>query len=362
MGLIVYNVIMAVQLVAVLYIQRYSRRPAPIRSTAGFAMAAVGLGAVVGYLLTPPFYTDALFATMHNWAYGLFVYLPVLLLGQAWLLRRRGPIRAGICVVLAIVNVAIAIDAFVLEPHDLQVRTWTIPSPKLDRPYRIAVIADIQTDRPGPYERSVFRRTLDLEPDLILLPGDYVQVDAAEEASAEAAFRQMVKDVGLDAPLGVFAVEGNVDTGRDWTVMFEGTSVRTFTETTSVAAGPLRVTALSFDDSFRTDLQVPTQPGFHIVFGHGPDFALGRVDADLLVAGHTHGGQVRLPGIGPLVTLSKIPSAWADGATKLAGLSSSVPDRTLVVSRGVGMERRYAPRLRFGCRPEIVVIDLKPPP
>jgi len=79
---------------------------------------------------------------------------------------------------------------------------------------------------------------------------------------------------------------------------------------------------------------------------------LGRVDADLMVAGHTHGGQVQLPLIGPLITLSAVPRAWASGVTELE------PGRTLVVSRGVGMERGNAPRLRFLCRPEVVIVNV----
>ncbi len=81
---------------------------------------------------------------------------------------------------------------------------------------------------------------------------------------------------------------------------------------------------------------------------------LGPVEADLLIAGHTHGGQVRLPLIGPLLNLSRVPRGWIAGATTLA------PGRTLIVSRGIGMERANAPRLRFLCRPELVVIDLVP--
>ena len=73
------------------------------------------------------------------------------------------------------------------------------------------------------------------------------------------------------------------------------------------------------------------------------------------MAGHTHGGQVQVPGFGPVVTFSRVPAEWADGVTSLSG------GRTLVVSRGIGMERSYAPRLRFFCRPEIVVIDLEGP-
>ena len=93
---------------------------------------------------------------------------------------------------------------------------------------------------------------------------------------------------------------------------------------------------------------------YHIVFGHAPDFALGDVGADLMIAGHTHGGQVQLPLIGPLITLSRVPRSWASGVTRFDD------GRILIVSRGVGMERSGALRLRFLCRPELVVIHLRP--
>jgi hypothetical protein len=108
------------------------------------------------------------------------------------------------------------------------------------------------------------------------------------------------------------------------------------------------------EDSFSSSASVPRIDQFHIIVGHCPNFALGDVKADLLVAGHCHGGQVRLPGIGPLLTLSRVPRSWAAGVTRLAD------GKTLIVSRGVGMERGAAPRLRFLCRPELVFIDIVP--
>jgi predicted MPP superfamily phosphohydrolase len=63
---------------------------------------------------------------------------------------------------------------------------------------------------------------------------------------------------------------------------------------------------------------------------------------------------VRLPGFGPILTFSQVPRAWAAGRTEIA------PGTTLIVSRGLGMERHYAPRLRFLCRPELVFITLQP--
>ena len=115
------------------------------------------------------------------------------------------------------------------------------------------------------------------------------------------------------------------------------------------------LTGLPLQESFDDNLVIPEQPGFHIVFGHAPDFSLGDVRADLLVAGHTHGGQVQIPGLGPIITYSRVPRGWAAG-----GATDLGDGRTLVVSRGIGMERMYAPRLRFACRPELVVIDVLP--
>jgi len=131
--------------------------------------------------------------------------------------------------------------------------------------------------------------------------------------------------------------------------------VRTFASTSTIRLGEISITALSFRDSFDTGLDLPDAPGFHIVFGHGPDFSLGRIGADLLVAGHTNGGQVQIPGIGPLITFSRVPNRIAAG-----GLFELEGGRRLVVSRGIGMERKNAPRLRFRCRPELVVVDVVP--
>lgn len=154
---------------------------------------------------------------------------------------------------------------------------------------------------------------------------------------------------------GIHAVRGNVESDRWREQIFGGTEVATYEATTTVQVGPVYLTALSFGDSFDPRLHVPRRPGPHVVFGHGPDFSLGHVEADLAVAGHTHGGQVQLPFFGPLVTFSRVPRTVGAG-----GRFTLPTGTTLVVSRGIGMERGAAPRLRFLCPPEIVVIDLVP--
>jgi hypothetical protein len=93
-----------------------------------------------------------------------------------------------------------------------------------------------------------------------------------------------------------------------------------------------------------------------IVFGHNPNFVAQlrekNLDADLVLAGHTHGGQVVLPLIGAPITKMKLPNRYASGLHDYDG----VP---LHVSAGIGMERGAAPQIRFRCPPEICLLELR---
>jgi predicted MPP superfamily phosphohydrolase len=288
-------------------------------------------------------------------AYGLFLHGTVFLLVSAvllWRARRAVAITSG---VLALAVVAVAVDCFLIEPTWLTVSYHRLGSPKLTRPVRIVLVADVQTDTFGRYEKEVFQKALQQEPDLILLAGDYLQIGPERREQLLKSANRFLKELPLTAPDGVFAVRGNVD-WNDWDRLFQGTEVTAVQKTQSFQAAGLLLTCLSMPDSFRPRMSLPSpRPEmFRIVLGHSPDFALGAVEADLMMAGHTHGGQVHLPGIGPLVIPARVPRRWGCGLTEL-------PDGgRLLVSRGTGMERANAPRLRFLCRPELVVIDLVP--
>ena len=289
-------------------------------------------------------------------AYGLFGAVPIYLAGAALLLRQRMRALAWASAAAAAAAWVIAVDAFLIEPHWLEVHRVRLESSKVTRPVTIVVLADIQTDEPGEWEAGVLARAIAENPDLVLLPGDYVHVegDPPRWDLQASRLRGLLQESRLAGRLGTFAVQGNVDPAG-WERIFLGTGIVATSERVRMELEEVSVTALSFGDSFDASLRLPRdEERFQIVFGHGPDFALGDVPADLLVAGHTHGGQVQLPWIGPLVKLSRVPRAWASGVTSLPG------GRTLVVSRGIGMERGNAPRLRFLCRPELVVIRVEP--
>ncbi len=335
-----------------------ARSRAPVRMLAGIRVLLVtaGVSATMGLLTAP---APGGFSKLLVWSWTLAIVLP----GTAFAIAvRSGPqrrLQAGFFG-LGLLGIVLAVYAFVWEPQNLQVTRHRVQSSAVQAPLRIAVIADLQTDAPGHHERRALQAVADAKPDLVLFVGDVIQhQDPRAYAEAWATLRGLVEPLQLDAPLGVFLVEGDSEFphGDAWVAEAEAMGLRVWPR----EIGHRRVredvvlTGFGLKHSADPDLVVQRPgPGFHVVFGHRPAFALGEVDADLLLAGHTHGGQVALPGWGPLLTLSKVPRDWASGRTELDS------GATLFVSRGVGMERAGAPRIRFWCAPEVVLIDIVP--
>ena len=350
--LLIYN---AVMLLADWRALRFVRaRPGFVACTQAF----IG-GGLVAFMLALLLGGGGFFSVrLLSW--GIFLHGAIGLAGCVVVLRGKPGLRA-LALVLLLALEAICAWAFLIEPFRLEVNHHVVESTRVDAPLRIAVLADIQTDDVGEHERRALTEAMAAEPDLILLPGDYIHTpDRKLRDEQRAALRELMAEVGLDAPLGVFATRGNCEPAQSgWEEIFAGLPITVASDTQryELDDAPITITALGLMDSFRPGIRVelPAREGdLHIVVGHGPDFARGQVFADLLIAGHTHGGQVRIPGFGPPLTLSTVPRDWAAGRTELERGS------TLIVSRGVGMERNEAPRLRFLCPPEVVIVDVVP--
>ncbi|HRE25551.1 MAG TPA: hypothetical protein PK954_02860, partial [Anaerolineales bacterium] len=108
---------------------------------------------------------------------------------------------------------------------------------------------------------------------------------------------------------------------------------------------PVHQVAALLDDTLRERLT--------ILLYHSPDLApdAAELGIDLQLSGHTHAGQIRLPGFGPLMTGSLYGRALESGRKQLDGL-------TLYVTRGIGLEGKGAPRMRLLCPPEIILWEI----
>ncbi len=356
--IIYFNIILAGTDAAVLWF--FSRRP----SLRNLLVSLLCLALVAVYAARQLSVNGYFILTFSSCA--IFIHVPILLALGGMILRRKARKTAIATLLAALLIVGIAVDAFFIEPHWLHVSHVTFSSPKIERPLRIVFIADFQTDHISAYEEAFLRRALAEEPDIILFGGDYLQTDSSRRTALIKKANQLMQDVELEAPQGIFAVQGNIDSGVPWQLIFAGRPVTAAHATKSFDVAGIRLTCLSQYDSFNprfklrkpyyksTDKDGENSDPFHVILGHAPNYAMGNIVADLLLAGHTHGGQVQLPGIGPIMTMSTVPRSWASGITELP------QGGRLLVSRGLGMERHAAPRLRFLCRPELVVIDLVP--
>jgi len=329
------------------------------RRLAEVAAGVVAVGVlIVGVAVVTLDVGPVFFGMLQALAWVLFLYVPALLLlgGMA----ARGGLRLA-CGLGALLLGGIGVDAVFIEPFALQERRETIAVAGLQDPLRVVLLADIQTHAVGAHEDRALHIAADAEPDLLLFAGDYIQAeDPADIAEQRSRLSEALRTSGLNPRLGAFAVQGDVDR-EGWPDALQGThTVSSKQPVLVVGAGELRLVMLDLETS-----RAPLDPSIldagdgrpTVILGHRPDFSLGLQHAGaevLMLAGHTHGGQVRLPGFGPPVTFSQVPRDQARGRTRLPGGAQ------LVVSAGVGLERSTAPRLRFFCPPEVWVLDLVP--
>ncbi len=198
---------------------------------------------------------------------------------------------------------------------------------------------------------ATFDRLVAHRPDLILLGGDMVTSRLCEFESHLAAWKQ------LRAPEGVYAVLGNHDhyTGKvpQLSRQIEAAGIRLLqNESVRLERGDDQLSLAGVDDLLRgepdLDAALRETDGPVILLSHNPDvfFDAVRRGVALMLSGHTHGGQIRLPGLGVLVRQSRYR---LDEGRYRTGKSE------LLVSRGLGA---VGLPWRLHCSPEAVLLTL----
>jgi len=251
--------------------------------------------------------------------------------------------------------VAVILYAWLVETRWVEV-THATETIGLESPIRVAHLTDLHTRGLGAAEERVFAILEDTKPDLIAITGD--TVDGGNWEAARPVLSR------LRAPLGVFLVDGNWE---HWSMAhapsrwFAALGVRRLDNEAVRVRGDLHVVGI--DD--RTGgspkpapaLEPVPKGGAALLLFHSPiefdvvaPMARERCGASraLALAGHTHGGQIRLPWLGAIWTPPGSGS-YVEGGYALG-------EMRMRVSRGIGTS--VVP-MRLACRPEVSIVTLR---
>ena len=252
------------------------------------------------------------------------------------------------------------VDAFCIEPHWFKVTEHTVCIPKLPSAWdgvRIAHITDIHLGQYTSYDQ--IRDIVDISnaqnPDIVVLTGDYITKSKTPLGPLVEAFRS------LQAKLGKFAVLGNHDYNNSTQAIINHAKsagiemMRNEHRFITKQGSPICIAGVEDLWTKRIDASkslkgvrknIPT-----ILLCHNPDYAEmlpDDVNIDLMICGHTHGGQVKIPFCdAPVLPIRH--KKYAEGLVK-------GPRCPVFISRGLGM---VGIKVRFNCRPELPIITLK---
>ena len=300
-------------------------------------------------------------------------------------ISRRAFILGG---ATATISTVAAINAFPLidTTEALELVSVELPCPRLPREfsgYKIGFISDLHFG-PNMSDEFIAHALLTLKTaavDIIILGGDYIwfpeslthhlfkkirsprYLDHSAHDVNEIAFRELIKITALlNPPDGIFAVAGNHDRWTDNDAMndaFARSNVHLLENSyVNIKRLNSQISLLGVADYLTATPEIPadfdSEKNFAVLVSHNPDFISellrdkSPLPFDLALSGHTHGGQIALPYIGPPITRVS-DTRFLQGLVPLSG-------RFADVTRGVGVvEIPY----RVGVRPEVTVLTLK---
>jgi predicted MPP superfamily phosphohydrolase len=261
--------------------------------------------------------------------------------------RRRRVLR--IFWTLASLGAIALADALFIEPNWIEVTHSQVSAP-IERPLKIAHLSDLHSSGVDFRERRLLRLLEREKPDVIVISGDSLAPRGSYEQAGEVLSR-------LRAPLGVWLVRGNWE---NWHRLenehqYYGKLGVSFLLNESAEVAP-NVWLIGLDDptfghaDLAAALKIVSRESFRIAVFHSPRFFESSAGSyDLALAGHSHGGQVRIPFLKPLWLPPGI-GPYVEGWYEKDG-------SRMYVSRGIGMT--LLP-IRFFCRPELAIITLAP--
>ncbi len=278
-----------------------------------------------------------------------------------------------ICILLLIVIFCIGIIYH--DTHHFHIVRYQMTSPKLKKALRAVVLADLHDTVYGDHNDQLLKAVKEQKPDLILVAGDMVTADRKPDFASAAS---LIKALACDFPVyyGMGNHESKIARHReDYDGRYEAYRqeltragvVFLQNESTVLSQYNMNIHGLELEESYYRKMSRRKLPAgymdaktgrtkderFHLLIAHNPEFFPQYADwgADLTVSGHVHGGIVRLPVLGGVISTTFRLFPKYDG-----GLFSE-KQSFMIISRGLGS---HTIPFRMFNPGECVVIDMKP--
>jgi predicted MPP superfamily phosphohydrolase len=270
-------------------------------------------------------------------------------------------------VLLQLSGTAVYLWGSVHEPFALDASYRSIESsglPAHTLPIRLLHLSDLHVERLTQREARLLELIEQAQPDLIVITGDYLNLSYVDDSVARAEVRKVLAKI--NAPYGVYATLGSPPVDRRETTpsLFEGLPIRLLRDEVAVlqfADGrTLSLIGMDCDHDLQGDARIfqnlikLTPPdSAKVLLYHSPELmpVVKNYPVDLYLCGHTHGGQIRAPLYGAILTSSALGKQYEMGPYM-------EQNTTLYISRGIGLEGLSAPRMRLLCPPEIILFTL----
>lgn len=268
---------------------------------------------------------------------------------------------------LQLAGLLVYLWGMLIEPHQLALTTLNIEAPALPaaaKPVRLLHLSDLHLERLTRREAKVLALIDQVQPDLIVITGDYLNLSYTQNAEAIVTVREFLAKI--KAPFGVYATLGSppVDLATVAPHHFTNTDIQLLRhDTVDLDLGDNRFLTIMGSDcshdmvydrvQFANLFAQSNTEYTRVLLYHSPELmpAVQQHDVALFLCGHTHGGQVRMPLYGAIMTSACTGKQYEMGRYDENGT-------TLYVSRGIGLEGMCAPRIRLLCPPEITLVTL----
>lgn len=244
----------------------------------------------------------------------------------------------------------------------IDITTYQIKSEKISNGIRIALLTDLHSTEIDEGNKNLIQSIKDCKPDIICYSGDMINWSDTNYEVTLNLTRELVKIAPVYYGLGNHEYYKYVKKNRDFMDMFQkagATMLNNTYETIEIKGNTIDIGCICEApeqyEKYKPDIvnQMEQSKNFKLLLAHTPELYMGTLndkDINLALAGHAHGGQIRIPYIGGLYTPDQgfLP--------KLTTGMYEYDKTTLVISRGLG-DHTFVPRINNN--PELVIIDIR---